>query len=94
MTDMFIPPTGAMQFEMTDGRSALTKRMIGTAIWIESNPTPVERCKNDVCACQPKYRVIVDSLPDFARDAVKLALTRGVIDTPPVVCTCIGRIIE
>ncbi len=92
MSDLFIPPEGAMQFEITAARSESVRRLIGTVIWVESHPA--ERCSDKMCACRPKYRIILASLPDFMRDHIENLLRRGLISGLPAVCVCNGRIIE
>jgi hypothetical protein len=92
MSQMFIPPEGAIQFEITTARSESVRRLIGTAIWVE--PHPAELCADKMCSCRPKYRVVIESLPEFMQKHIETLLRSGKISDIPAVCACNGRIIE
>lgn len=89
MEGLFIAPPGAMQFEFLHSRSKGAQILVGTVIWVFGDPTT--NCADRMCSCRPKYRIVIESLPESLQPLIRrLAAERG----HPSVCACNGRIIE
>lgn len=92
MSEPFIAPEGAMQFELKaiGGGSRFAALSEPACIWVTG---PVERlpsliCAVDGCTCDHFYRIVVEGLPPEWRDETT-ARQKG-----PVVCKCFGHLIE
>lgn len=86
---MFIPPEGAMQFEFQATRSEALTPFVGCAFWVQDSAYPPA---DKLCACRPKWEVIVESVPPRMGDLIRLASAKS--GRVFVVCKCNGRIIE
>lgn len=94
MANLFIPPPGAMQFELipngvSQSRSVALdwKEKECDVIWID--PTPLA----GQCRQHPHYRVMLESLPPRMRALAEMkSIEYG--GQPIRVCACMGRIIE
>lgn len=94
MQSLFIPPPGALQFEVMLMRRPETKCLEGRAIWVRPQtyeekryPTGGER----FCSCEDAWVVLLESVPQPARSYVERNIIYGGL---PLVCKCVGRIIE
>lgn len=91
MIEPFIPPDGAMQFEVQRDYGASSRLMLGKAIWVIDAGD--KWCRNMDCSCRKFYEVVVDSLSATAREIAIQQLERE--EAPKVVvCGCYGEVIE
>lgn len=81
MSDLFIPPEGAMQFEVT----AADTQYRGETMWVIPSDAPLDD-RNWVCHCDRHYEVLEETLSERFR--------RAFGPPPNGVCACVGRIIE
>lgn len=89
MESLFIPPPGALQFEVTLMRRPETQAMMGSAIWVtELSGAPGE---NPFCECKTGWSVLIESVSGAPRAFLEERRKLGAIIT---VCPCNGRIIE
>lgn len=88
----FIPPKGAMQFEVTLMRRPETKPLEGRAVWVQLPPKGGDRLGERFCQCENEYRLLLDSVPvRSSRKFLAEVVAQGAI---LMVCECNGRIIE
>lgn len=84
MSEPFIAPEGAMQFEITHTRRAGTECLRGKVVWVVNAPigpsNPI-----DLCDCKIEFAILKESLPDVLRN-----LHEGL----RVVCKCNGHLIK
>lgn len=90
-TDMFIPPPGAMQFEVTQGPNAINqKHPHPFVVWVAA---PIDlKVHVSGCSCVTGFPILqMPTHPIIGRTNWKRGLRERV---PVMVCTCFGRIIE
>jgi hypothetical protein len=81
-SQLFIPPDGAMQFEITHPETPFR----GEVFWVMPTILGVHTW-NWECKCSRRFEVLLDSLASSARPAFD---GKGRC----AVCLCVGRIIE
>ncbi len=93
---MFIPPEGAMQFELIPNGfygakdAALDwKDKEDDCIWVVKSPMPNSRS----CQCCTVYDVVLNSLPPRMRTLARMKM-KEYKSRRIHVCSCMGRIIE
>lgn len=90
MIDLYCPPPGAMQFEVTRSPKGPLEKPF--AIWVEREPVEwlSERQTPD-CTCLKPYRVLQGVAPTGVPKTNLDRLSEGV---DVFICDCSGRIIE
>lgn len=87
--NMFIPPEGAMQFEFLHSRRPeVSGHLEGQAFWVKAYHRTVS---DPLCACDG-WQIITESLPSHLREITERRIS--VVGKVPIVCSCVGRIIE
>jgi hypothetical protein len=93
---MFIPPKGAMQFEIIPNgiddapMAALSWKDKETdCIWVYMPPVKIGRCP-----CPESYLVVLESLPPRMRTLAKMKMQQCNNAANIAVCNCMGRLIE
>lgn len=92
MRDLYIPPEGAMQFEITHPDT----KYRGENIWVF--PQEVDwnalAFKNWECGCNKRYIVLPESISDNLLSAIRTDVNSRTDANSIVICECVGRIIE
>lgn len=83
MNDLFIPPEGAMQFEITHTRMPGWEVVVGTAIWVIPH-TPHSIAMRH-CECVDGWDIVRGSVPEELWNKMPMI---------PWVCKCNGHLIE
>lgn len=90
MSNLFIPPDGAMQFELARLKSGVVYDP-PRVFWV--HPAHIVSWKRKKCDCVTGYSLVMEALTDTQKmkAAERIKQEGNVIFT---VCTCMGRIIE
>jgi len=94
--DLFIPPAGAMQFELIpNGIDDSPRAALQWAdkecdvIWVHMPPL-----SNPRCSCPVAYSVVLESLPSRMRAIAEMKMRACSNASRILVCNCMGRLIE
>lgn len=87
MSELFIPPEGAMQFHVT--RNPITNEPTDFCVWVwKAEPPNLAHPSRHQCECPMVYPVLPETI------SLKALMAGAHTGHRRVICTCAGRIIE